>query len=834
MNRKGWVFGLASAFSALSGFAQDSYTIDIPNISTCQASLQDTGGEPGGGYQNNENFTTVVCPNTTGAGDGISLNFGATPFNLSTAGSAPLDQLSIWDGPDDTYPLLGTWAGSDSPGIITASFANAQNTGGCLTVRFTSNETGTGRFAAFISCSVPCEPPNAVASITGASETPLLACQNEVITFDASASTAATGFNIAEYKWDFDDASPQDSLTGAVVTHSFPEPGEYVVQVFLTDNNDCASTNLVDLQILVSTTPSFAATAIADTVVCQGQSVILNAEGVVPTLWSAIPEANFGDGIYLPDDQSQPFNSTLTFGGFAPNATLTDISDLLSVCVSMEHSYMGDLVIYLTCPNGQNVYFHQQGGGGTFIGNALDGETDPPTPGECWDYCWDPTATNGVWNENTGTSPLPAGSYESVQPMSQLVGCPLNGTWTLTVNDLFGADDGFLCSWEINFDPSLYPDLTEFTPVLGVASLDSSLWTGTNVATDPQTPLVAVATMDQPGVFTYTFSVTDNFGCTYDTTMTVTVNPSPQAPIIITGDALICEDGIAFLDAPLGFDTYLWTPGGFTGSNINVGAGEYVVTVAFGECPLTSDPFTVSVVPNPTPVITGPQFSCGGVPVTLATEEPYATYLWSTQSTDPSIQVGTGSYFVSVTNAEGCSGQSDPYPVLVASDPVASFTNTPVSPQPLNTTVFFEDASTISGSTIASWEWIFDELGTSNDSTPTWLFEGPGFYDITLIVTTADGCVDSVRTVYNIFPPDIAIPNVISPNGDNQNDFFVIDNIEYWSNELVIFGRWGNKVYEVKNYVSQWKADGLPDGTYYYVLKLSDKKEYSGHITVLR
>ncbi|HRH38671.1 MAG TPA: gliding motility-associated C-terminal domain-containing protein, partial [Flavobacteriales bacterium] len=58
--------------------------------------------------------------------------------------------------------------------------------------------------------------------------------------------------------------------------------------------------------------------------------------------------------------------------------------------------------------------------------------------------------------------------------------------------------------------------------------------------------------------------------------------------------------------------------------------------------------------------------------------------------------------------------------------------------------------------------------------------------------------------------------------------------ILYWNNELTIYGRWGNKVYEVSNYKNQWKADELPDGTYYYVLKLNKGKEYAGHITVLR
>ena len=75
---------------------------------------------------------------------------------------------------------------------------------------------------------------------------------------------------------------------------------------------------------------------------------------------------------------------------------------------------------------------------------------------------------------------------------------------------------------------------------------------------------------------------------------------------------------------------------------------------------------------------------------------------------------------------------------------------------------------------------------------------------------------------------------MISPNGDQANDYFVIRNIEYWSNELSIYSRWGNKVYSVNNYKNQWKADDLPDGTYFYVLKLNDGTEHTGHVSVLR
>ena len=819
------VFGL---LLVATSFGQKSFTIADPSIVTCQASFLDTGGESQSPYGDNESFTTTICPTTQGQGDAISLQFVA--FSLSTAGTSPIDQMSIYDGSDTNAPLIGTWTGNNSPGIISASFGNPT---GCLTVVWSSNETGTGDFAAYITCYQPCEPPLAAATLTNEPIQPALVCQSETITFDATTSTAAAGFNIVEYKWDFADGVV-DSLSGPVVSHSFPEPGEYIVQVYLTDDNECASTNLVDLRVWVSTTPDFSATNIADTTICQGQSAVLDATGVVPVTWSAIPAADFGDGIYLPDDQSAGFSSPLTFTQLEPGAVLTDISDLVSVCVSMEHSFMGDLVINLTCPNGQTVIFHQQGGGGTFLGNALDGETEPPTPGECWDYCWSPSATNGTWADNAGVSPLPSGTYESLFPMSQLVGCPLNGTWTINVADLWGADDGFICAWHIEFAPELYPDLTSYTPDLGTASMDSSWWEGPAVITDPNTPLVAYMNGTTPGTFTYTFHVTDNFGCVYDSSMTVTVTPSPQGPIIITGDSMVCGTDLAQLDAPAGYDTYVWLPGNMGTPSVEVGPGSYTVTVAYGSCPLTSDPFEVGIAPDPEPVITGPQLSCGGEPVVLSTTEPFAFYTWSNESSDPTISVGSGSYTVTVTSAEGCTSTSDPYAVVVASDPNAAFTTNPVSPQPMGTSVLFADQSTVQGSTIVDWDWTFGDLGTSTDQSPTWPFADPGDYEVTLVVTTAEGCTDSVSAIYIIFPPDITIPNVISPNGDDQNDYFVIRNIEFWSNQLTIYGRWGNKVYEAKNYVSQWKADGLPDGTYYYVLTLNDGKEHAGHITVLR
>lgn len=515
------------------------FSISAGTIDACAGVLEDTGG-PSGQYSDGENFTVVICADTPG--DAISLTW--VVFTLSPTGPNPPDRIRIWDGNSTSETFLGEYTGTDLQGLITS--ATSFNTTGCLTVQFISNANGTGNFAASITCYTPCERPTAVATMSEAS--PAMVCVGEVLNFDGSDSYAASNFNVASYTWDFDD---DQTFSGPVTSHSFAEPGEYVVQLFLLDDNDCASANLVDLQVLVSTTPSFAGT-VESVESCLGAVVDLNAV-VAPVTWTGIPEANFGDGVYLPDDLGLPFTSELNFTQFEPGQTLTDVADVLSICVSLEHSFMGDLVLSVTCPGGQNIILHQQGGGGTFFGDANDGDgNSDPVAGECWDYCWSPDATLPIMMDCSEFGPTPnvtassqgtalsPGTYSSVQPFSNLLGCPLNGTWTFTSTDLWGADNGFLCSWSLNLDPSIIPDVTQFTPELGTSTLDSAGWSGAFLTTDPANPLSATAEPNVPGDYDYSFSVTDNFGCSYDTTITITV--PPQIILNAGEDIVLCSD----------------------------------------------------------------------------------------------------------------------------------------------------------------------------------------------------------------------------------------------------------------------------------------------------
>jgi len=84
----------------------------------------------------------------------------------------------------------------------------------------------------------------------------------------------------------------------------------------------------------------------------------------------------------------------------------------------------------------------------------------------------------------------------------------------------------------------------------------------------------------------------------------------------------------------------------------------------------------------------------------------------------------------------------------------------------------------------------------------------------------------------------------VTPNGDGTNDSFEITGLEYcnYSFDIIIFNRWGNKVYESKDYKNDWSgyapnksfgnSNYLPTGTYYFIINVvgSDFEPINGYI----
>lgn len=111
----------------------------------------------------------------------------------------------------------------------------------------------------------------------------------------------------------------------------------------------------------------------------------------------------------------------------------------------------------------------------------------------------------------------------------------------------------------------------------------------------------------------------------------------------------------------------------------------------------------------------------------------------------------------------------------------------------------------------------------------------------TVTVTSADGCTATGDVIIYVGSKSlIEAMNVMTPNGDGDNDFLYLLNIEiYRENKLTILNRWGQKLLTLDNYDNTWDGslnnEPLPEGTYYFILELpliNDK--ISGSFTILR
>jgi gliding motility-associated-like protein len=84
-----------------------------------------------------------------------------------------------------------------------------------------------------------------------------------------------------------------------------------------------------------------------------------------------------------------------------------------------------------------------------------------------------------------------------------------------------------------------------------------------------------------------------------------------------------------------------------------------------------------------------------------------------------------------------------------------------------------------------------------------------------------------------------ALPNVMTPNGDGINDFFVVDEaIAFPNNQLIIQNRWGNVVFNETGYRNDFAGLGLNDGVYFYTFypdsNSKDKSVKQGYLTIIR
>ncbi|MEM1326494.1 MAG: proprotein convertase P-domain-containing protein [Bacteroidota bacterium] len=584
-----------------TGHAQDTPT-EYPigsadTIRTCEGFFTDSGGSQNN-YTAGENHVTTICSDES-TGSHIRIQMRTMVISVE-------DELCFYDGMDTNAPLLacGVELANELENgnfVVSASFpvavqASVENRSGCVTVSFNSNVFARAGWYAEISCVPACQKIEAYIDSSTPAAMPadtgwIDICPGDRVTLTGRGvfPQELGGFynqtDSSEYIWDMGDGNFR---YGPTVAHTYRRSGGYIAQLTIVDQLGCTNSLFAYQRVRVATKPDFTNVAEDDDLFCTGDTITLRGGiersdaniSVKATQGAFSAKKVLSDTLALPDGTGVPYQSGLTFTNFNPGQTLQDINDLVSVCVNIEHSYLRDLQIELICPNGQSTVLHeyagQGGGGGTVhLGEPNDEpNSDVIIPGLGYDYCWTPAAGNATWIQTIRNFPdrlltindrntLAPGDYATFEPLEQLIGCPLNGEWSIKVEDLWRSDNGVIFAWEIGFAPDLYPQLETFTPTL----VDFA-WEEDNSIIE-QTPESITAVFDKSGEAAYTFNVTDNFGCNWDTTVQAQVLPvthpdcytcqdfslAMRDTTLCSGEAVELRAGPAFTEDVVAFET---------------------------------------------------------------------------------------------------------------------------------------------------------------------------------------------------------------------------------------------------------------------------------------
>ena len=761
------------------------------------AGIVPTGGtnfiDGAGNYAPNMNETLVLCPDLN-QGSKVSIAFAT---NIGFEWDVhPTDTLYIYDGPTTAAPLIGAYNNGTNPVGLFAQ-ASWNNPSGCLTLRFKSNgaNEGTG-WVANVACGNPPQPivPHVEAYKNGGGSNimnPLDTgyvdlCPGDSVllkalpSFPYSLENTNTGYsqtnNNCTFTWTIGGVG---QFTGDQIWFTPTNSTGYYVDLAITDQ--FPQTIHSNFKVRVSVPPIFAGTGPLEDTVCLGQNSFL-VGGVTPqdTVGIDIPGGTFQIGgtfaglTFLPDGAGQMYQTNIPMSGFDSTAVITSGADIDQICLDIEHSYIGDIEIALTCPNGTTVSlmnaYNQTpfgwaelvpGGCGngisTFLGNDTD--IDGGNPGSpVWTYCFSTTnntfnticaenaAGNTVINDYGFPSMNPNGVYLPDGDFNQFAGCPINGNWTISVQDNQGIDDGYIFSWGIYFNASLYPESEGYQNYVVTEG-----WASDPTIISGQNDTLIVIQPSTPGITNYTYGITDNFGCQYDTTVSFVVLPRPA----IFSDTAICHYNY------------------FVGNTSAYAGGQwYALDTAVHFLPS-------NLVDNPQ-IMT---YNMGGVYPVFYVDNACQDTVSSSIEFMPYV-------YATIFDSAICQGASlwlNPY--VINTPPLQNGYNPPINGQ-------WWDGSTV-----------VPRLATE-----------AGNY-IYIAQNSCNTISDTAQITYK--PCDITAPNVVVLSSTNGNEAFYVNYEGISSFNCTILNRWGNVIFEYTNPADKWygktlAGDTVEEGTYFY------------------
>jgi len=391
-----------------------------------------------------------------------------------------------------------------------------------------------------------------------------------------------------------------------------------------------------------------------------------------------------------------------------------------------------------------------------------------------------------------------------------------------------------------------------------VPSIGTGTWTrdsGPGSATfspDANNPAAKV-TVTAYGIHVFRWTEV-NGTCSGSATVTITFIEQPSANGGIGGDE--CDLNFV-LNAVPGTGVGTWSKLGGPGNAVfSPNANQYnaVVTVSqFGSYDFawtevnnqcnSSDVIRVSFHDLPSVSAGADALLCNGRSVQLSASGTGA-FLWSPAtglnnnkiSNPVASPTATATYTVTLTDQFGCKN-TDQINIEVRNQPVAN-----AGPDQELQYVFYTnfEATPPGTNQTGTWTILSGEGSIEDAESPSSRVSELGLDINSFIWTVTNGICPAATDTVNITVNNLIIPSLITPNLDGNNDYFVILGLEsFGKTSLIVFNRWGSKVYENDDYDNSWygvdeNENPLPEDTYFYILKPENSITIKGYVVIAR
>ena len=128
----------------------------------------------------------------------------------------------------------------------------------------------------------------------------------------------------------------------------------------------------------------------------------------------------------------------------------------------------------------------------------------------------------------------------------------------------------------------------------------------------------------------------------------------------------------------------------------------------------------------------------------------------------------------------------------------------------LDDPIIFIDMTECYWQTVSNWEWDFGDGTFGSDSVTSHVYNEQGEFNVLLTITTEANCIDTISYKVLIDEYNLFIPNAFSPgSSDEINKEFKPYGFGVAKYRMIIYSRWGEKVFETEDFNKGW------DGSHY-------------------